>query len=117
MRRPSGAHIRKSLCVGKEKLTNASEGIFVDEGAATGCYRGTIATRNRIRGIIRSVWVAGAGAVTIGLIAAIRLSVLALVSERHREGDCEGNRHKSTGSNSQPYGTAVDGSGLGYRLR
>jgi hypothetical protein len=119
MRRPSGAHIRKNRCVGKEKLTKASVGIFVDEGSATGYYyRGTIATRNRIRGIIRSIRVAAARAVTTGRIAAtIGLSVLALVSKGHREGNCEGNRHKSTGSNSQPYGTAIEGSGLGYRLR
>lgn len=117
MWRPSGAHIRKSLCAGKEKLTIASEGIFVDEGGVTGYYRGTIAAGNRIR--TRVVWVAIASAVTAGLIATIirRLTVLALVSEGQREGDCEGNRYKSADSNGQPYGAAIDGSGLGYRLR
>jgi len=102
--------------VGKEKLTIASVGIFVDEGVVADYYRGTIATRNRIR--TRIVWVAIAGAVTAGLIATIiRLSVLALVSEGHREGDCEGDRYKSTDSNGQPYGTAIYGSGLGCRLQ
>jgi hypothetical protein len=87
--------------VRKEKLTIAPVGIFVDEGGVTRYYRGTIATRNRIR--IRTVWVAIAGAVTAGRIATIRrLSVLALVSEGQREGDPEGNRYKSTGSNGQP---------------
>lgn len=119
MWRPSGAHIRKSHCVGEEKLTKASVGIVVYERRVTGYYRGTITTRNRIGDIFRIVWVATAGT-TPGLIAAIiRLSVVAaaLVSEGYREGDCESNRHKSTDGNGQECGTAIDGSGLGYRLR
>lgn len=102
MRRPSGTQIRnKKSCEEKEKLTSASEGIFVDEGGATGCYRGTIATRNRIGGGVRVVRVATAGAVTTGVIDIAGLSVLALM-EGQREGNCDSNRHKSTGGNSQP---------------
>jgi hypothetical protein len=100
MWRPPGAHIRK-LRRKKEELTKASEGIIVDEAGVAGYYRGTIATRNRIRGILRIVRVAIAGAVAAGIISTIRLRVLALM-EGQREGDCEGNRHKSTGGNGQP---------------
>lgn len=106
------------VIVWEEKLTKASVGIVVNEGRVTGYYRGTIATRNRIGGIFRIVWVATAGTTPRLIAAIIRLSVVAaLVSEGHWEGDCEGNRHKSTDGNGQECGTAIDGSGLGYRLR
>ncbi len=71
MWRPSGAHIRKRVCVEKEKLTKASEGIFVDEGGVTGCYRGTIATRNRIRGIFGTCRIAVTWTVPTARVAAI----------------------------------------------